>query len=117
MTIRLSAVKVGIFCLLGGGLGISSSVLHPQGANALIVSVPGYGVYDIITDETYYDANPTRFQSQQWWGSQLAANEFGNAWLSASTSPDRALFAYNYTDDNIITDRIFYINCLAGDNC
>ena len=54
--------------------------LGHQPASALVVSVPGYGDFDIQVQETVFtDLNPTVSTTMPWWGSQSAANAFAAA--------------------------------------
>jgi len=65
--------------------GLAAGALTAGQAQALVVSVPGYGHWDVTTFTGSYDDNTRKFAQlpapgvMPWWGSQTAALAFANA--------------------------------------
>jgi hypothetical protein len=77
------------------------------------VTVPGFGDYDIVSESISYNSNPTKFQSQPWWGNQTDATTFGNAWLNTAGRSGFLLLAYNY---DVSTTNVLIATCNATAN-
>ncbi|MEI6616142.1 MAG: hypothetical protein WCL59_06140 [Cyanobium sp. ELA507] len=101
--------------------GLAAGALTAGQAQALVVSVPGYGHWDVTTFTGSYDDNTTKFAQlpapgvMPWWGSQTAALAFANAVrnqlppsgiCSACTPPTAAGPYFGYGTDGSINEPI-----------
>ncbi|QPN55841.1 hypothetical protein I1E95_11845 [Synechococcus sp. CBW1107] len=105
-------------------LATASSVLQPHEASALVVDVPGFGIYDIITVQEQYAQLTTeqqiQLQNQEWFGDQANANIFGQAWLTAAQNSSlnaNAKFVFSVSSTTPPESSVASINCNSTSNC